>query len=115
LQRLPVVAIIERNIDGALGAGEKQAAAHGILAHGVDSGIVGNSGGDLLPALAAIARAIDVSVEIIEAETIDGGVGGLQVVVRSFKLRDFAPGRKRVDVLPSFPAIARELDEAVIG
>src|SRR5207253_9016655 len=74
LQRLPVVAIVERNIDGMLGAGEEQAAAHGIFAYSVDGGIVGNAGSNLLPALAAIASAIDVSVQIIEAETIDGGI-----------------------------------------
>ena len=110
-----MIAIVEGNIDGALGAGEEQAAAHRIFAHGVDGGIVGDAAGDLLPALAAVARAIDVGVQIIEAEAIDGGIGRLQVIVRSFELRDFAPGRKRVDGLPSFPAIARELDEAVIG
>ena len=55
LQRLPMRAVIERNINAELGAGVEQAAAFRIFAHGVDVGAVGDSVGDGGPALAGVA------------------------------------------------------------
>ena len=41
LERLPVCAVVERNIDAGFGAGVEQAFALGIFADGVDVNIVG--------------------------------------------------------------------------
>jgi hypothetical protein len=60
LQRLPVVAVIEGDVDGGLRASEEQPAALWILADDVNWGIVGQAACDSLPGLAAIARAIDI-------------------------------------------------------
>ena len=92
-QRLPIVAIVERNINGPLRSGEEQALAHRIFAHRVDRPIR-QAADDLLPGFAAVVRAVDVRLQIVEAEAVDGGVDGLVVEVRRVKLRDFAPRRE---------------------
>ena len=51
-QRLPVSAVVERDIDRALGGGEQQALLLRILTNGVDGLAVGNPGDDLRPRLA---------------------------------------------------------------
>ena len=91
-QRLPVVAIVEADEDGEFGAGEEQALAHGIFADGVD-GRIGQAADDLLPGVAAIVRAIDVRLQVVEADAVDGGVDGVVVEVRGVELRDLAPRR----------------------
>ena len=67
-ERLPVVAIIERNVDGAFGAGEEQSATHGIFADDVDVFIFRNAVDDLCPGLAAIVRAQNVRTQIIQPQ-----------------------------------------------
>ena len=76
LQRLPVIAIVKRNPDGIFRAGKQQAFAHRIFAHRVDRAEIGQAGGDQLPGLAAIVRAVDVRMQVVDAEAADGGVGG---------------------------------------
>ena len=60
LQRLPVVAVIERDVDGGFGSGKEQALAKGIFADDVDRSVVGKTLGDFDPGLAIVAGAIDV-------------------------------------------------------
>ena len=57
LQRLPVIAVIERHPYGVLRACEQQPFAHRIFTHRVHGAEVGQARGDLRPCLAAIARA----------------------------------------------------------
>ncbi len=51
---LPMGAIVERNVDAVLGAGEQQALAHRIFAHGVHEIVFGNAVDDLGPGLAVV-------------------------------------------------------------
>ena len=115
-QRLPIVAVVEGDEDGEFGAGEEQAFADRVFADGVD-GSIGQAVDDLLPGGAAIVGAIDVGLEIVQAEAIDGGVDGVVVEVRGVELRHLAPGRHggRRDVLPGLAAVAREVDQAIVG
>src|SRR5271165_3742461 len=117
LERLPRIAVVERNVHGSFRAGVEQALAPGIFANDIGRRVVGDTAGDLDPSRAEIARAVEVRVEIVEAKTIDRRIGGAGSEVRGFNDGDFAPGLKlgRRDILPVFPAIACELYLAVVG
>jgi hypothetical protein len=117
LQRLPMVAVVPRDVDAALGSGEEQAFARGIFADGVDGFVVGQAGDDLLPGLAAVVGAVDIRMQVVEAEAVDGSVGGCLIEMRGVQLGDFAPRSElgRRDVLPVLAAIARDLDQAIVG
>ena len=91
-QRLPIVAIVEADEDGEFGGGEEQALAHRIFADGVD-GSIGQAADGLLPGGAAIVGAIDVRLQVVEAQAIDGGIHGVVIEVRGVELRHLAPGR----------------------
>ena len=69
-QRLPVVAIVERHVDLRLGSGEEQPLALRILAHDADRRAAGNAVDDLLPRLAAVVRAVDVRVHVVEPQRV---------------------------------------------
>src|SRR6266581_786509 len=69
-QRLPVVAVIERKINRALGAREEQAFAFGIFAHRIDWLVIRNSVYDLLPRFATVVRTINIWVQVVEPEEI---------------------------------------------
>ena len=99
------------------GSSEKHSLADGIFADYVNGSVVGQAGGDFFPGLAAIVGAIDVRVQIVEAETIDCGVHAVGIEVRSVQLRDFTPGGEvgRRNFAPVLAAVAREPDEAVVG
>ena len=117
LERLPGVTIVERNINGGFRAGIEQTMAQGIFANDVGRSVVGDTAGDLGPSGSEIARTVDVRVEIVEAKTIDRGIRCAGIEVRGFNDGDFAPRLElwRGDVLPIFPAIACELDYAIVG
>ena len=51
-QRVPVLALIERDVDGLFRTGKQQAAPFGVLAHDVDDAAVGDAAGDVGPRLA---------------------------------------------------------------
>ena len=63
-QRLPVIAVVERNVDGRLGAGEEQALLFRILADDVHLAagalVARQAVDDARPGLAGVVRAIDV-------------------------------------------------------
>src|SRR5579864_2564181 len=77
LQRLPLVAIIERDVNRALGSGEEQAFTFAIFPDRVSRLVIGQTVGDLLPGLAAVVRAVDIRMQVIETETVDGRISGL--------------------------------------
>ena len=117
LKRLPMVAVVEGNVDAQLGGGVEQAILLRVFLDGVDVGAVGDSGDDVLPGLAAVVGAIDVGRVVGEAMAIDGGVGGFGIEVAGLDLRDLAPGghRRRGDVVPVLAVVAGDVDEAVVG
>src|SRR3954447_14900690 len=70
-----------------------------------------------MPALAAVASAIDVRRAIVKPVAIHGGIRGARIEVRGFERRDLAPRCefRRGDVLPSLPAIPRNVDEPIVS
>ena len=93
LQRLPLRAVVEGNVDAQFGGGIEQPFGLRIFLNRVDEGAFGNAGDDVLPGLAAVVGAIDVRLVIGDAMAIDRGVGGLGIEVAGFDLRDLAPRR----------------------
>src|SRR5256885_14085320 len=67
LQRLPVVAVIERNKYSVLCASVEQALSDRILAHNADNGALRQTAHNLLPASAVVVGAICVRAGIMEA------------------------------------------------
>ncbi len=116
-ERLPMVAVIPRDVDGALGSGEEQALAPGIFTDRVHRFIFGQAGGDLLPGLARVVCAVDVRVQVVEAKSVDGGVDGIFIEMRGVELGDLAPGGEigRSDVLPVFAGVCGDVDKAIVG
>ena len=74
-QRLPVIAIIKRNVNRAFSSGEKQTLSFRIFAHHIGVFVIRNAVGDFGPGCAAVASAIDVRTQIVEPQRIDRGVG----------------------------------------
>src|SRR5260370_6369284 len=112
LQRLPGIAIMERDVDAHFRAGVEQAFARGILADAVEEAAFGNAGGGALPGFAEVARAVEIRLQVFEAMPFDRGVRGGGVEMRSFDVRDLAPRCefRRGDVAPSLAFVLRELD-----
>ena len=117
LQGFPVIAIVEGHPYRGFCAGEQQPTAVRIFAHRIDRCIVGQATGNELPALAAIAGAVDIGLEIVDAHAVHCGVGCERVDVRGFELRHLAPGRelRRRHVDPRSAGRAPLPDQAVIG
>ncbi len=115
-QRLPVIAVVERDIHRVLGAGEKKAFAFRIFANRVYRCIVGKSVDNFLPALAAVMRAVDIRAEIIQAEPVYRSIGGGRIEVRRIHLSQFAPWRqvRRRNVLPILTAVVRNLHLIIV-
>ena len=74
-QRLPVVPIVERHVDLRLRAGEEQSLALRILAHHADRRAARDAVDDFLPRLAAVMRAVDVRVHVVEPQRVHCRVG----------------------------------------
>ena len=68
LQRLPVIAVVERNPYGIFRTREEQAFAHRIFANGVHRAEVWQTVIDELPTLAAIVGAVNICVGVIDSE-----------------------------------------------
>ena len=116
-QRLPVGAIVERYVDGTLGAGKQQALALGIFAHGVDRLAVRNAVDDLGPGLAAVVRAEDVRPQVVEAQRVDCRVGGQRSEASGVHDRHLGPraDARRRDILPGHAVVGRHMDQPVVG
>src|SRR5262245_32637018 len=112
-----MLAVVERYVDGLFRARVEQAFAQRVFAHYVDYAAVGNAVGDVFPGLAAVVRAIDVWSQIVQAKCVDRRVSSIVVEMRSVDQRDFGPrfqiGRR--DISPGLTAVARDVDQAVIG
>src|SRR5258708_34068096 len=117
LQRLPGIAIIEGDVGAQFRAGVEQALAYRIFADAIEEAAFGNAGGGALPGFAEIARTVEIRLQVFEAMAVNRGVRGGSVEMRSFDVRDFAPGRefRRSDVAPGLAFVLRELDESVVS
>src|SRR5580704_17191908 len=81
LKRLPMIAVIERDVDAQLGRSIEQAFLLGVFLDGVYKCAFGNSIDRVLPRFAAVVCAVDVRAIVGEAMTIDGSIGRLDVEV----------------------------------
>jgi hypothetical protein len=115
-QRLPVLAVVERHVDHALRRRVEKTLSERVFPDRVH-GIVGQPVHDLLPGLSAVVRPIDMCLEIIETEAVDGRVGREVVERRGVDQRHLAPRRegRRRHVRPRLPAVRRAVDEPVVG
>src|SRR5260370_18714486 len=110
LQGLPIVSIVEGNVDGAFRPGEEQTLSNWIFAHHVAGAAIRNTQRDFRPRLPVIARAVNVCAQIVQPERIDRRVRRARIEVRSLDDRNFSPllQLRRRYVLPGFPAVARD-------
>ena len=116
-ERLPVFAVIQREIHAALGGCEEETLAHGIFAHAVHGFVLRNPSDNHLPGFSPIVSAVGQWVQVVDAETIDGSVDGVGIEVGGVELCDLAPGGEfgRCDVLPRFADIARHMNKPVVS
>jgi hypothetical protein len=96
LQRLPVIAGIERGIDRVGSASEQESLAAGIFADRAGHAGFGQAGDDFFPSLSGVARAIEIRMHVTrcvqQRKSImlgeNCGVGGVGIVRRSFDAID---------------------------
>src|SRR5439155_10249748 len=79
LQRLPMISIIKRDENSQFSARKEQPAPQRVFLHGLHINARWQAAGDLLPRLAAIARAIDVRVVVGQAMPIYRSIGFVQI------------------------------------
>src|SRR5436305_10999271 len=91
-QRLPVLTVIERNMNGALCAGKQQTLSFRILAHDVGIFVRWNTIRDLSPVRATIARAVDMWMKIVKPQSIDRCVSSVLIEVTGIDNRNLLPG-----------------------
>ena len=113
LQGLPVVAIVEGNVECVFGSGVEQAFAHGIFADHAGDPIGLQASGDFLPGLSGIARAENVRLQILAR--VENDVRSAGVVVRGFDGFDLAVFRQAGgrNVLPGLRSVACDLNQTV--
>ena len=96
LQRLPVIAGIERNIDRVGSAGEQESLAAGIFANRARHARLGQASDDFLPRLSRVARAIKIRMHVAwrvergkrAVRSKDRRVGGIGIMRRCFDAID---------------------------
>src|SRR5262249_15821386 len=112
LERLPVAAIVEREVDSQLCPSEKQTFAHRILTYRANVSTAGNAGCDLRPGCSGIARAIDMRSDVGQAMAVNGGVGSRRVEMGGLDDADLAPRRQpwRRDISPILARITAKAD-----
>ena len=87
-QRLPVAAVIEAHPHAALGAGEEQPPANGILSHTADEFVRRQAGVDAGPRGAVVRCPPDVRRHVLELIAVGRDVRGSRRVVRGLDRRD---------------------------
>ena len=117
LQRLPVVAVVERHVEAVLRAGVEQAAARRILAYHVGVIVGRNAGDDLRPGAAEVVGPEQVRGKVLQQRLLDRHVCRPRIRSRRINLADAAEIRHVLgrDVGPGFSAVARQVHEAVVG
>ena len=116
-QPLPRAAVVERHPDLRLGAAVEQPAAVRILADHPGELAIRQAVGDALPRASVVARLEQIRARVIELVASGGDVAGGRVVRRRLEDADQRPfGQvRRRHRLPCPAAVAREMDEAVVG
>ena len=116
-QRLPVIAVVERHPHLRVGGGVEQSLLPRILADRIRDRARRDAGVDLRPRLAAVVRAPEVRIEVVDAHRVRRGVRGERVEVAGLDVEDARPrlDLRRRDVRPLRAAVHRHLDVAVVG
>ena len=82
-QRLPVIAVVERDVHAGLGTCEQEPASFGVRAHDVHERAAGHGGrqsrDDLCPRFPIVTRAVDVRVEVAAIVRVERDVRGARV------------------------------------
>ncbi len=114
-QRVPVVAVIEGNPDLGIGGSVQQTLLARILANRIGGRAARDAVHDLGPSLAAVVRAPQVRIHVVQAQRISSGVGRPGVEVAGVHVEDARPGfhRRGRDVGPLLAAVHGDLDQAV--
>src|SRR5207237_696448 len=81
-KRLPVVAVIERNVNRTFGSREQQAFALRVFTHDVNDLPVGNSLYDFRPSLSIVSRSINMRSIVINAQSVYRRVSRVVVKMR---------------------------------
>ena len=112
-----MVAVVERNMNRALGAGEEQAFSLRILADYVGVFVVRNTVGNFSPGCSAVVRAINVRPQIVKPQSVDGCIGGVLIKVAGVENRNLLPGPELFGsyVAPVRAAVSRTMNQAIIG
>ena len=123
LQRLPIVAVVERDVHPALGAHEQQPR---LLRVGADhageaaTGLIGGQAGDdCRPRLAVVVGAEEVRLVVARAVQVGRDVSGRGIEGGCVNRQDVgAAGDRQArnrHVMPGLALVHRQLDEAVVG
>src|SRR5437899_391439 len=112
-----MVAIVKRDVNGALSAGKQQAFAQRILAHDVRVLVLRNAVCNLSPRRAGVTGPIDVWAQVVEPQRIDGGISHVLVEVAGFEDRNLLPGLKLFwrYFAPMSAAIGRAMNQTIVG
>ncbi len=116
-QRLPIGAVIKRDPDLCVCRGIEEPAYAAIFPDRVGDGVGRDAGVDLGPRPAAVVRAPEMRMHVVDAQRVRGGIGGQRIEVARLDVEDAGPrlNRGRGHVFPRRPAIQRHLDVAVVG
>ena len=114
LQGLPMVAIIERDIDPQFRSGKQQPFADRVFADHPDIRSLGNAIGNLVPAFSVVVGAIDCRGNIVEAMAVNCGIRRSSFEMAGFKDADLAPLREACGryIVPVFAVILGDLNQA---
>ena len=119
LERLPVPAVVERDVHAELGAGVEQPLAVRVLAHHARRRVGGDAVlavGQALPRLAVVVGPVDVRRVVAEQVPVDGVVRRARAVRRHVDERD-APALGQVlrrHVRPRLAVVPRQVERAVV-
>ena len=115
LHRLPIRAVVKRNVNTRFSSRIQQAALVWILANHAGERGVGNTVGDLLPGL---ARFVKIRLVIVVLVHRRGHVRGARFERRSLQRIDLNPFRHDVfrgrHVRPVFAAVAGDIHQAIV-
>ena len=116
-ERLPMLAVIERDIDLRLASGEEESFPLRILAHDVDGPAVRDAVRDVRPRLPAVFGPVDVRPEVVEPQRVDRRIRLGGVEVRRLEDRHFRERHQllRRDVLPVLPGVCGDVNETIVG
>src|SRR2546425_11027728 len=111
-ERLPMISIVERNVNALFCSGKQQPFAPRVFTNHANEIHVANTANRFLAGLTEVARSEDMRAQIIEIVSIDGRISGARVEMRSFQNAHPASLRHawRSQVLPRLARIFRNLD-----